>query len=288
MLKKYYTTALLFVLVLGFSSCASKFVKLQKTGTEAQKFEAATDYFAKKDYYRAGLLFDELIPIMKGDTAAERAQMLNAYCQFYEKQYQTAGYKFKTFYEVYNRSPFAEEAFYMYAYSLYKDSPIFNLDQTSTLTAITAMQTFINEYPSSKYVEQASTNIIEMRQKLEQKAYEKAKLYYETTGVTIANFKAAVIAINNFIKDFPDSNYIEELLFLKVKSEYDLAKVSFENKQLERFKEAIVFYEEFIDKYPKSTYLKQAEKIYDDSQKQIILINKNELEAKKLADSAKN
>jgi outer membrane protein assembly factor BamD len=288
MFKKYHLYSFLLISLWGLSSCSNKFVKLQKNGTEAQKYDAALNYFAKKDYYRAGLLFDEIIPIMKGDTATERAQMLNAYCQFYEKQYQLAGYKFKTFYEVYNRSPFAEEAFYMYAYSLYKDSPIFNLDQTSTLTAIESMQTFINEYPTSKYVEQATGLIAEMRKKLEQKAYEKAKLYYQTSGVSIANYKAAVIAINNFIKDFPDSDYIEELLFLKIKSEYDLAKVSFESKQQERFKEAMTFYEEFIDKYPKSKYLKDAEKLYEGSQKGLEEAIKLEKEAKAAAAAANN
>ena len=142
--------------------------------------------------------------------------------------------------------------------------------------------TFINSFPESKYAESCNQNLKELRHRLEEKAYEKAKLYYKTSGVTIANYKAAVVAIDNFQKDFPDSEYIEELSFLKVQSQYDLASVSFENKQKERYTDALKFYEDFIDKFPKSKYIKQAEKVYDGSTKGLEKAVKYEQEVKEL------
>lgn len=257
-------------------------MKLQKKGTTDEKYKAANDYYKKGDYYKAGILFEEIIPLLKGDSLAENAQFYNAYAQYQQKQYSMSAYLFKSFYATYANSPMAEEAFYMYANSMYKDSPNFNLDQSSTLTAIEALQTFINSFPESKYAESCNQNLKELRHRLEEKAYEKAKLYYKTSGVTIANYKAAVVAIDNFQKDFPDSEYIEELSFLKVQSQYDLASVSFENKQKERYTDALKFYEDFIDKFPKSKYIKQAEKVYDGATKGLEKAVKYEQEVKEL------
>lgn len=272
--------ALLFVGILLFSSCSSKFMKLQKKGTTEQKYQAANDYYKKGDYYKAGTLFEEIIPLLKGDSLAEQSQFYNAYAQFQQKQYSMSAYLFKSFYSTYANSPLAEEAFYMYAFSMFKDSPNFDLDQTSTLTAIEALQTFINSYPESKYAETCNQNLKDLRHRLEEKAYEKAKLYYKTSGVTIANFKAAVVAIDNFQKDFPDSEYIEELSFLKVQAQFELAEVSFETKQRERYTTALQFYEDFIDVFPKSNYIKQAEKVYDGSTKGLEKVAKYEQQVK--------
>ena len=262
-------------------------MKLQKKGTTEEKFKAANEYYKEGEYYKAGILFEEIIPLLKGDSLAEQAQFYNAYAQFQQKQYSMSAYLFKSFYGTYANSPLAEEAYYMYAYSMFKDSPNFDLDQTSTLTAIDALQNFINSYPESKYVESSTQNLIDLRHRLEEKAYEKAKLYYKTSGVTIANFKAAVVAIDNFQRDFPDSQYNEELSYLKVQSQYDLAMVSYEIKQKERFTDVLKFYETFIDSYPKSKYIKQAEKAYDGAVKELERIAKLEKEIKELKDAAK-
>jgi outer membrane protein assembly factor BamD len=273
------------LLVLILTSCASKFVKLQKKGTNDEKYKAAVEYYKQKDYYRASLLFEELIPILKGAADSEMAQFYNAYCTYHQKQYETSAFKFKAFYEVYARSPFAEEANYMYVLSLYKDSPSANLDQTNTVTAIEALQNFVNSYPKSTYSPQITNLITELRRKLETKAYDKAKLYYKTSGVSLANYKAAVIAVTNFERDFPDSDYNEELFALKVQSQYELAINSFETKEKERFQDVMKFYEEFIDKYPNSKSIKGIEKHYTNSEIQLKRIAKEEEEKKKaLAD----
>ncbi len=282
MFSKIPYIALLLVSVLSFSSCSSKFMKLQKKGTTDEKYKAANDYYKKGDYYKAGILFEEIIPLLKGDSLAEQSQFYNAYAQYKQKQFSMSAYLFKNFYSTYANSPLAEEAFYMYANSMFKDSPNFDLDQTSTLTAIEALQTFINSYSESKYAGSCSQDLKDLRHRLEEKSYEKAKLYYKTSGVTIANFKAAVVAIDNFQRDFPDSEYIEELSFLKVQSQYDLAEVSYEIKQKERYTDALKFYEDFIDAFPKSKYISQAEKLYDGSTKGLAKAVKFEQDVKEL------
>lgn len=269
-------------------SACSPFSKLQKSGTDDEKYKGAVEYYKKSDWYRAGLLFEELIPVLKGSNESEMAQFYYAYTQYHQQQYLLSATLFKKFYETFARSEHAQEAMYMYAFSLYKDTPSFNLDQSNTLTATSALQDFVNAYPESQYKDECTRMILELRKKLERKAYEKARLYYKTSGFNIASYKSSVISIENFQKEFPDSEYNEELAFLKVDAEFSLAQNSLETKQKERYQEAINYHQAFIDKYPTSRFLKQSEKMYETSQKEVERLVKEEQEREKEKEKLKN
>ena len=266
----------LLLTALFLTTSCSKFSKLQKTGTDKEKYAAALDYYQDGDWYRAGLLFEELIPLLKGSTESEMAQFYYAYTQYHQDQFNMAQFLFKKFYDTYARSDYAQEALYMHAYSLYKDSAPHILDQTSTLTAISALQDFINSYPASPFRNECTGYILELRRKLELKAYEKAKLYYKISDFNLASLKSAVISVENFRRDFPDSEFNEELAYLKVDAQYTLAKSSIFGKQKERYEDAVKFYKAFIDKYPSSAYLKDAEKLYSNSEEELERIAKLE------------
>lgn len=267
--------SVLFVVLLG--SC-SPFSKLQKNGTQDEKYKGAVEYYKKGDWYRAGMLFEELIPVLKGSNESEMAQFYYAYTQYHQQLYSVSAELFKRFYETFARSDKAQEAQYMYALSQYKDTPKYNLDQSNTVVATSALQDFINAYPDSEYRDECTKMILELRHRLEQKAYEKAKLYHKTSGFNIASLKSAVVSIDNFQKEFPDSQYNEELAYLKVDAQYNYALNSLDTKQKERFAEAVTFYQALIDKYPQSKYVKQAEKMYEASVKEVERLTKLEKE----------
>jgi outer membrane protein assembly factor BamD len=284
MLKNRFASYLLLITAVLLISSCSKFNRLQKTGTDTQKYDAAMAYYKKGEFYKAGILFEELIPLLKGSSESEMAQFYNAYCQFQQGQYSTSQMYFKRFYDTYARSDFAQEALYMHAFSLYKDSSPFNLDQTSTFTAISAMQDFINAYPESPFREECTRYILELRAKLEKKAYEKAKLYYKVSNYNPMSLKSAVISIDNFRKDFPDSKYNEELSFLKVGAQYSLAENSFDFKQKERYADVVKFYKELVDKYPSGSYVRDAERMYTASQEHLEVFAAAEKERMKLRE----
>ena len=284
-LKKYILVG--FVAVMGLSSCG-KFEKFRKSADLPTKYKAAMNYYKKKDFSKAGILFDEIMPLMKGDSTQELATFYQAYCDFNLGSYTLASSHFKKFAEVFSRSEFAEEAIYMSAFSLYKDSPNFNLDQTGTLAAINEIQSYLNNYPETKFKDDCTNIIKELRKKLEKKAYEKAKLYYKTSPFNIASLKSSVIEITNFQRDFPDSDYSEEMAYMKVLAQYDLAKSTIESKQKERYAEASKFYLDLIDKYPQSAYLKEGEKMYELSNKEVDRIAKLEAEYKAMLEKEKS
>lgn len=251
-------TVILSLLIL-YVGC-TEFKRIQKSDDWKLKYDAALDYYEKKDYYRAVILFDQIMPYIRGSAEAELVQFYYAYAHYYQKQYLLSSHYFKNFHDTYNRSEYAEEAYYMYGYSLYKQSPIYNLEQSSTVEAITAIQTFLNRYPRSEYRNDAVNIQAELRLKLEKKAYENARLYF-----TLGMLNPALIALDNFMKDYPDSTLSEDALYLIVEASYKYAKESILSRQKERYYDCIEHYEEFIDTYPGSKYLKSIQNFYSNS-----------------------
>lgn len=223
-----------------------------------KKYDAALRYYNEKDYYRATMLLEEVLPIIRGSKTAEEAQYYYAYAHYYQRKYILSAHYFKEFYETYSRSKYATEAMFMHAYSLYLESPIASLDQSATREAIEAMQLFINRYPYSEYKERAEDIMSELQAKLEKKAYDNALLYYQ-----LSQHKAAIIAFDNFQKNFPDSELNEEISYWKLAAQFQLAEQSVISKQKERYYTTIEYYQNFIDKYPNSRYVDNAESIYE-------------------------
>lgn len=217
-------------------------------------------YYTKKDYYRASILFEQILPIVRGLPEAEKVQFYLAYCQYYEKLYLLAAEQFKSFFEIYGRGVLSEEARYMYAYSLYKSSPGPSLDQSESIEAMTSMQDFLNRFPGSQFKEKAIEVIYTVQERLEKKGFENARQY-----VKMRQYKAAIVAMDNFQKNFPDSKYLEESYFLIIQSKFLLAEQSVLAKQRERYVDVLDTYKNFVDRYPDSKFLKEAERFYVDS-----------------------
>ncbi|MBD3750537.1 MAG: outer membrane protein assembly factor BamD [Sphingobacteriales bacterium] len=258
MFKNKSLAILSFILLMSvvFTGCKSKFEKLRLSTDVAKKYQEAIKLYNNKDYAKALILFDDLAQRYRGRAEAEDLSYYYAYTNYKLKDYLTARYLFKSFADTYPSSPKAEECRFLAAYCYYLDSPNYSLDQENTYKAIDALQLFINLYPNSDRVAEASKLIQDLRDKLEHKSFANAKLFLD-----IGDYQAAVIAFRNSEKDFPDTKYAEEMDFLIIKAQYLYAKNSLEIKQEERYNEAIQEYQRFVEKYPKSTFLDQANEL---------------------------
>jgi outer membrane protein assembly factor BamD len=175
-----------------------------------------------------------------------------------------SAYHFRQFTDTYPNSPFAEEAYFLHAKSLFRDSPEFELDQTNTVAALESIQEFLNRYPTSQFRPETENMSQELQKKLENKAFDSAKLYFQ-----LRYNQAAVVALTNFQQQYPGSGFAEQADFLRLSAQYAWAQESVESKQRERYLEAVAFYQQFVDSYPKSKNLKAAEAMYDASRAQI-------------------
>ncbi|WBA42018.1 outer membrane protein assembly factor BamD [Hymenobacter canadensis] len=261
----HYFRPTLFVLLLStllLGACTG-YQKLLKSSDVNKKYEAAIQYYEKGDYFKAGTLLEDLLPLLKGRPEAEKAEFYFANTNFRQRNYTLGAYYFKSFADTYPNSQYAEEANFLQAKSLFRDSPEWELDQTNTYSALESIQEFINRYPTSTFRPEAENMSQELQKKLELKAYQGAKLYYN-----LRYYQSAVVALGGFQQQFPASAFNEEAEYLKVSAQYDLARESVEEKQRERYLEVQSFYQHFIDTYPQSRRLKEAEKMFIDAQAQ--------------------
>jgi outer membrane protein assembly factor BamD len=248
----------LLLIVLVLASCGKQQKLIKSTDNEA-KYAAAVDYYEKNDYYRALQLFQQLINFYQGTEKAEKMQFYYAYCYYHQKDYVLASYYFKRFVNNYPRSAFSEEAMFMNAYCYFLDSPISSLDQTNTYTAIKELQLFINLYSGSARVEEASKLIDQLRAKLQRKDLDMANLYLK-----MKLYEAAITSYKNILKDYPDTEYKEDILFFILKSYFNYATYSINQKQPERYQSALDSYNELVFQFPDTKYLKDANNINQD------------------------
>lgn len=268
MLKmRQYILFLFVILVLG--SC-SRYQTLVKKGSPEEKYNAALKYYAKDDFYHSQQLLDELIVLYRGTRELEKVYYYYAYTYYKQEDFIVASYHFKYFAKTFSKSQYAEECLYLSAYCKYLDSPLSNLDQTSTKEAIKDMQMFINIYPNSPKVEEANKVMDELRLKLVVKDFENAKQYLKTEY-----FKSAIYALNQHIKDYPSSPYREEAMFMVIQANFAYAEKSVVARQKERYTNAISAYNDYNDKYPEGKFSKAAARYLYTAESRIKRIDKN-------------
>lgn len=248
---------LLFLTVLVLITSCGPFSKLEKSTNWEELYNGANKYYQEGEYGKAIILYEKVLPVIKGSEKAELAEYNFANCHFKTKRYiEAAGY-FSTFYRTYNRSPLAEEALFMNAYALYLDAPDYNLDQQSSKEAVTAIQQFVTRFPASASYERAMEMLNDLEGRFEQKAYSEAQMYYRLKdGLYPGDFyRACIINFQNFAKDYPESKHNEELAYKLVEVGYGYAKNSAFDKKEERLNNAISFAQTFYRKYPSSQFM---------------------------------
>ena len=248
------------------SSCAHEFNKVYKANNFHYKYEYAKECFAKGQYTRAITLLQELITLEKGTDNAEESLYMLAMAEYCNKDYETAAEYFKKYCSSYPRGVYSQMAKYYVGQSLFMSTPEPRLDQSMTVMAINSFQEFLDIYPDASMKKQAQDRLFELQDKLVQKELYSAQLYYDlgsyfgncTSGGN--NYEACIITAQNALKDFPYTKLREEFALLIMKSKYELAQQSVEEKKLERFQDAEDECYGFINEYPDSKDRATAEK----------------------------
>ncbi len=243
-------------IILFLGGCNS-YSKLLKSDDYDLKYQKAQEFYNEKEYYKAFTLLDELMTVYNGTNKAENIYWLISWCDYHLKDYRLAATRFDIFYKRYPLSTHREEALFMKAMSNYKNSPDISLDQSDTKNAINDLQLFVDKFPQSTRVDSCNQLIESLLDKLEEKKYNFAYLYYNTSS-----YKAAIIAFDNLLEDFPDTKFKEKALFYQLSARYLLAQNSIASKKRERFQAVIESYTKFVDLYSSSTQLKKAEDYY--------------------------
>lgn len=252
---------IIFIAVFLLSSCG-EYQRVQKSDDYNYKFEYAKRAFEQKRYVQASTLLQDCVSVFKGSDKAEESLYLLAMSNYENRDYQTSGVYFKSYYQRYPKGKFAESARFFAGYGYYLDSPEAQLDQTETIKAIEELQAFLDYFPRSEKVSVAQNAIFEMQDKLTLKQLQNAQLYYNLGNYMGNNYESAVIVARNAVKTYPYSKYKEDLEMLILKARYQEAANSIEERKADRFRDVIDEYYSFINNYPDTPNREEADNIF--------------------------
>jgi outer membrane protein assembly factor BamD len=253
-MKKYIGLS---ILMLSIASCGPM-QKALKTDDHEYKKEVANQFYEKKKYRNAIRLYEQLETVYRANPKAEDMFFNFAMASYMTKDYELSGPRFKNFAATYPRSERKEEALLMEIKSGLALSPVYSLDQRVTYEVIEKLQKFIDQYPGSNFVFEANSIMTELNKKIEKKTYENAK-QLNTIGEYTRNYNAAIVALDNFIYDYPGTEYKEDALFYKFDSAYKLAMNSVRYKMEDRLKTAKSMYDVLVRFNAETKYKSQAD-----------------------------
>lgn len=257
----------------GVLTSCGEYNKVLKCTDYEYKYEAAKSYFAQGQNTKAATLLEDLITILKGTSSGEESLYMLSMAYYNQGDYVTAAQYLNTYYTTYPRGKYTEQARFNAGRALYLDTPEPRLDQSSTVKAIQELQMFMEYFPHSERKAEAQNMIFELQDKLVEKDFLSAKLYYDLgdyTGnssysSTGNNYLAAIITAQNILKDYPYTKLREDISMLILRARYDMAKASVDEKKEERMRDTIDEYYAFINEFPESKYLAEAEKMFKDA-----------------------
>lgn len=255
-------------LAVVLTSCG-EYQRAQKSTDPNYKFEFAKRAFENKKYVQAATILEDLVPLFKGHERGEEALYLLAMSNYENRDYETSGAYFRTYYTKYPKGKYTELARFYCGYGYYLDSPEPQLDQSGTIKAIEELQSFLDFFPRSDKVSIAQNAIFELQDKLTLKQLQNAQLYYNLGTYMGNNYESAVIVARNAIKDYPYSKYKEELELLILKARFQEADLSIDERKSDRFREVIDEYYSFINNYPDSPNRSEAENIFKIASKNV-------------------
>ena len=251
-------------LALLLAGCHKSMTKILKNPDPEYKLRIAEQFFVKKKYNKAQVVYEDIMPFFKTRPEFPDVYYKYAYCAYYQSDFLNAENLFKTFLEIFPNSNRSEEVDYMRAYCYYRQSPKPELDQTNTIKAIGMLQTFINTHPGSARNKEAQEIIDVCRGKLETKDFKSAQLYFD-----MGQFRAAGVAFSALLNAFPESPRADEYKLMIIRSYYRYAEMSVEEKKAERFEQVIDECQDFVDRFPESKLRKEVEGFQHQSQNQI-------------------
>ena len=252
------------------TGCAKEFNRVYKTDNYSYKYEYAKECYARGQYSRAISLLETVVTSMKGSVNGQECLYMLAMAEFNNKDYETAAEYFKKYYSSYPRGDYAELAKFYVGESLYMSTPEPRLDQSQTLSAITAFQEYLDVYPMATKKQEAQARLFKLQDKLVTKELYSAQLYYDLGNyfgncnkAGESNYQACIITAQNALKDYPYSSLREDFSLLLLKSKFELAQNSVAARQLERYQDAEDEGYGFVNEFPDSKNRALAERIIE-------------------------
>ena len=282
--------SLILLIILPFLAGCGDYNHVMKTADYEYKYEAAKGYYSDGSFRKAAESFRDVLAILKGTQYGDECLFMLGMSNFRLGDFESASEFFKKYYQSYPKGKYVELSRYYCAMSYYNSIPDIRLDQSSTMEALTEFSTFLDYFPETSLKAQTQDVIFNLQDKLVEKEFLSAKMYYDLgsylgnmTSSGCSNYEACIVTAQNALKDYPyaSTERKEELSILILRSRYHLARQSIIEKRLERFRDTIDEYYAFQNEFPESQYMKEANSIYNHSERVVAQkgkIDENDIE----------
>lgn len=258
---------LLSLATLLLTGCAGEFNKVYKSADMNYRYEYAKQSFAEGKFARAASLLMDLITQKKGHDDAEEALYMLGMSEYKSHDFESASATFKKYFQTYPKGVYAEQASFYVGQSLYESAPEPRLDQTPTIGAINAYQQFLDFFPDSDLRPKAQERLFELQDKLIMKELLSAQLYYNLGGYfgninsnNESNYISSIVTAENALKLYPFTKWREDFSLIIMKSKFELAENSSQDKRIDRYRDAEDESYGFLNEFPESKNTQLAKK----------------------------
>ena len=266
-IKMIRNSIILFCIAVLLTGCVSEFSRILKNPDSTYKYEYAKQLFAQGKFSNAVTMLSDVVMVQKGREAAQESLYMLGMAQYCNRDYEAASATFKKYFSTYPKGDFAEQASFYTGQSLFQSMPDPRLDQSATVGAINAYQSFIDYFPDSNLRGMAQDKLFILQDNLVMKEYLSAELYYNLGGYfgninanTESNYESCIITAQNALKSYPYTSLREKFSILIMKSKFELAENSSNEKRVDRYRDAEDECYGFLNEFPESKECETAEK----------------------------
>lgn len=254
--------------VLLLASCG-EYNKILKSSDPELRLEYAKKYFEEEKYGRTITLLESILTSYVGSAKEQEIMFLLGQAYFYDEDFTMATHYYTQYYNKFPRGEYAELARFNAPYGMYLDSPDARLDQTNTYKAIQGFQDFLEYFPQSDKAEKAQEYMFELQEKLAYKEFLAARLYFNLGLYMGNNYESCVITSREALKSYPFSAYAEEFQILIVRSKFEEAENSIDDKKPFRYREVRDEHFNYTNMFPEGKYGKESLKMYRQAMKSL-------------------
>ena len=166
------------------------------------RFEDGLEFFEDEKYPKAAQQFNIIVERASHTDLGDDALFFLAESYFLDEDYGLALIEYEKLVSRMGFSPYIEKTRWRICETLMALSPNYYHDQESSKKAVTEIQQFLDDYPSSDYSVGADNLIKDLRLRLAEKSMETGVLYFKLKA-----YDSAIVSYKIVINDYYDTKY---------------------------------------------------------------------------------
>jgi len=191
---------LLALLLLVVSGCGARQENLSLLPPD-DLYARAVDAYEARRFERAIDMLELFVAQHLGDPRAPEARMMLGQAHVERREFATAATHFQRLATDFPTHPRALEARFLTCDAYYRLSPRPALDQQYTLSSLIHCESVAENYPGTEEGERARALVVEMTDRLAQKAYETGMFYFRRRA-----FDSAVVYFEEVVARYPQTS----------------------------------------------------------------------------------